>query len=113
MRYFRAAALGILLFVVISCVLAPLFAPAGYETQYRDSPSMAPSHRFLLGTDELGRDRFSRLLYGGRVSLVLASTAALISVFLAALIGGVSGYVGGWTEKAAMTLTDLDRKSVV
>ena len=107
MRYIRAAALAVLLFVFVACLLAELFAPAGYETQYRDSPSVAPSHRFLLGTDELGRDRFSRLVYGGRVSLVLAPTAALISVLLAALIGGVSGYIGGWTEKAAMTMTDL------
>src|SRR5207302_8422056 len=93
--------------VFIGCLLAELFAPNGYATQYRDSPSVAPSHRFLLGTDELGRDRFSRLVYGGRVSLVLAPTAALISVFLAALIGGVSGYVGVWVERSAMTLTDL------
>lgn len=107
MRYARAAALAILLFIGISCLFAELFAPAGYETQYRDSPNATPSHRFLLGTDELGRDRFSRLIYGGRVSLVLAPTAALISVFLAALIGGLSGYVGGWVEKSAMTVTDL------
>lgn len=107
MRYARAAALAVLLFICVMCLFAELFAPAGYETQYRDSPNVAPSHRFLLGTDELGRDRFSRMLYGGRVSLVLAPTAALISVLLAALIGGVSGYVGGWLEKSAMTLTDL------
>jgi len=107
MRYARAGALAVLLFICISCLFAGLIAPAGYETQYRDSPDVAPSHRFLLGTDELGRDRFSRLLYGGRVSLILAPTAALISVLLAAFIGGVSGYVGGWLEKFAMTLTDL------
>jgi peptide/nickel transport system permease protein len=107
MRYARAAALAILLFIGISCLFAELFAPAGYETQYRDSPNATPSHRFLLGTDELGRDRFSRLIYGGRVSLVLAPTAALISVCLAALIGGLSGYVGGWVERSAMTVTDL------
>ena len=107
MRTARAAALAVLLFVSLSCLFAGLFAPAGYQTQYRDSPNVAPSHRFLLGTDELGRDRFSRLIYGGRVSLVLAPTAALISVLLAALIGGVSGYLGGWVEKSAMTVTDL------
>src|SRR5579872_646995 len=107
MRYARAAALAILLFIGISCLFAELFAPAGYETQYRDSPNATPSHRFLLGTDELGRDRFSRLIYGGRVSLVLAPTAALISVFMAVLIGGLSGYIGGWWQKPAMTVTDL------
>ncbi len=107
MRYARAAALAVLLFICVSCLFAELFAPAGYATQYRDSPDLAPSHRFILGTDELGRDRFSRLLYGGRVSLILAPTASVISVLLAALIGGVSGYVGGWLEKSAMTLTDL------
>lgn len=107
MKYARATALAVLLFIYVSCLFAGLFAPSGYATQYRDSPDVAPSHRFILGTDELGRDRFSRLLYGGRVSLILAPTAAVISVILAALIGGVSGYVGGWLEKSAMTLTDL------
>ena len=107
MKYARIAALTLMMSIVVVCLFAEIFAPSDYSQQFRDSPSVAPSHRFLLGTDELGRDRFSRLLYGGRVSLVLAPIAALISMFFAALVGGLSGYVGGWMERAAMAVTDL------
>ena len=61
----------------------------------------------MLGTDELGRDRFSRALYGTRVSLLMAPAAALLSTLLATLVGGVAGYLGGGWERAAMAATDL------
>jgi ABC-type dipeptide/oligopeptide/nickel transport system permease subunit len=60
-----------------------------------------------LGTDDLGRDRFSRLLYGTRVSLLLAPAAALLSSLLAAVIGGAAGFAGGWLETSVMAATDL------
>ena len=54
-------------------------APAGYAKQFRDAPDAPPSHQHLLGTDEVGRDRFARVLYGTRISLLLAPAAALVS----------------------------------
>jgi ABC-type dipeptide/oligopeptide/nickel transport system permease subunit len=76
--------------------------------QFREEvPGAPPSAQHLLGTDALGRDRFSRMLYGTRVSLMLAPTAALLSTILAALIGGVAGYAAGRWERMAMTATDL------
>ena len=66
---------------------APWLAPCDYARQYRDEPNAEPSRRFLLGTDELGRDRLSRLLYGSRTSLLLAPAAAAASVVVAALAG--------------------------
>src|ERR1700692_2109302 len=82
-------------------------APAGYAQQFREAPGAPPSHQHLLGTDEVGRDRFSRVLYGTRISLLLAPAAALVSTALAALIGGLAGYLGGIWLRLVRGFTDL------
>ena len=82
-------------------------AQHSYAEQFRDSISAPPSAQFWLGTDELGRDRFARLLYGTRVSLLLAPAAALLSTLLAALIGGAAGYLGGRWERLVTAGVDL------
>ena len=69
----------ILTAVIATALLANFIAPASYAHQFRDLPDAAPSSQHLLGTDELGRDRLARLLYGTRVSLMLAPAAALLS----------------------------------
>jgi peptide/nickel transport system permease protein len=107
MKRARQVAILVLVLVWVAALAAPWIAPADYATQFRDVPNAAPTHQHWLGTDELGRDRFSRLLYGTRVSLLLAPTAALIATLLAALIGGFAGYVGGRTQRLAMAATDL------
>jgi ABC-type dipeptide/oligopeptide/nickel transport system permease subunit len=107
MKWVRVAAIMFLVVVSTACLLAEVFAPAHYAHQFRDVPDAAPSRQHLLGTDDLGRDRFSRLLYGTRVSLLLAPTAALLSSLLAALIGGTAGFMGGWVERVVMAATDL------
>lgn len=106
MKWARIAAIGFLLAVSSACLIADFIAPS-YAHQFRDAPDAAPSRQHLLGTDDLGRDRFSRLLHGTRVSLILAPAAALLSSFLAALIGGAAGYMGGWLERSIMAATDL------
>src|SRR5271166_1490911 len=93
--------------LMAACLCAQFLAPAHYATQFRESPNAAPSKRFWLGTDDLGRDRFSRLLYGGRVSLLLAPAAALLSTLLAACIGGLAGSLGGRFERLALAAPDL------
>src|SRR5579863_6502750 len=93
-------AAAVLLLIFSAALLAPLVAPNSYQEQFREAAGAPPSHHFLLGTDDLGRDRFSRLLYGSRVSLLLAPAAALLSTLLAALVGGTAGYAGGRWEKA-------------
>jgi peptide/nickel transport system permease protein len=107
MKGARIFAIAFLLALLLTCLLAPRLAPASYAHQFRDSPEAAPSRQHLLGTDDLGRDRFSRVLYGTRVSLLLAPAAALLSSLLAALIGGVAGFAGGWAERCVMAGTDL------
>src|SRR5579862_6555636 len=107
MKWARLIAIGLLVLVAAACLLANFLAPASYAHQFRDLPNTPPSHQHFLGTDDLGRDRFSRVLYGTRVSLLLAPAAALLTSLLAGLIGGFAGFVGGWTERNVMAATDL------
>ena len=107
MRYARYVAVAVLLAVAAISLAAGYLAPANYATQFRESPNAAPSRTHWLGTDQLGRDRLARLLYGTRLSLLLAPAAALLSTLLAALIGGIAGYRGGAWQQLAMAATDL------
>ena len=106
MKWARIFGIGFLLMVTLACLLAPFVAPS-YAHQFRDEPDAAPSNQHLLGTDDLGRDRFARVLYGTRVSLLLAPAAALLSSLLAVLIGGAAGFLGGWVERLVKAATDL------
>jgi len=103
----RWIAVVALLLVIAVSVLASMLAPAGYAKQYRDAADAGPSRQHWLGTDDLGRDRFARVLYGTRISLLLAPAAALLSTLIAALVGGLAGYLGGFWARSAMALTDL------
>jgi ABC-type dipeptide/oligopeptide/nickel transport system permease subunit len=86
---------------------AGIVAPYSYTHQFRDLPNAAPSAMHPLGTDTLGRDLLSRLLYGTRVSLLLAPAAALLSTLIAGVLGGVAGLLGGWWERFILAITDL------
>ena len=79
MNLWRKLACVILVVVVCASVAANWLAPAGYARQYREATDSAPSHAHWLGTDEIGRDRFARVLYGTRISLLLAPAAAVLS----------------------------------
>jgi ABC-type dipeptide/oligopeptide/nickel transport system permease subunit len=100
-------AAGLLFVLVVVCAAADLIAPANYATQFRDEVNAPPSAHHWLGTDAIGRDRFSRVLFGTRISLLLAPAAALISTLLAALIGGVAGLLGGIPQRVVTAGIDL------
>jgi peptide/nickel transport system permease protein len=85
----RWTAVMMLSSMLLAGVFAGWLAPHNYADQIREFPNAAPSKRFPLGTDDLGRDRFSRLMYGTRVSLLLAPAAALMSIAIAVVIGGL------------------------
>ena len=102
--------------VISAVVLCAIFAvglfagtvsPYPYAKQFRERPNAAPSSTHLLGTDSLGRDLFARLIYGTRVSLLLAPAAALVAALLAGILGGFAGLVNGWCEKSILAATDL------
>ena len=107
MKTVRSIAMTVLIIIIAAAALADWVAPAPYARQFRDAPNARPSRQFPLGTDELGRDRLSRMLFGSRVSLLLAPAAALLSTFLAALIGASAGYLGGRWDRLAMRSIDL------
>jgi peptide/nickel transport system permease protein len=107
MNYLRPAAIAVILVVVVSSLAAHVLAPHDYAAEFRDHPNEPPSRAFLLGTDDLGRDRFSRLLYATRVSVLFAPATALIATAIAAIMGFLAGYRGGWLDTAASILIDL------
>ncbi|MFY9676394.1 MAG: ABC transporter permease [Terriglobales bacterium] len=107
MKVARVLACVIIIAVCALSFGANWLAPGGYSKQFRDTTDAPPSRAHLLGTDEVGRDRFARVLYGTRISLLLAPAAALVSTALAALVGGLAGYLGGVWLKLASGATDL------
>jgi len=102
--------------VICAAVLCAIFgvglfastvSPYSYARQFRERPNAAPSASHLLGTDSLRRDLFARLVYGTRVSLLLAPAAALLATLIAGVFGGLAGLVGGWCEKLVLAAADL------
>ncbi|HEY1338565.1 MAG TPA: ABC transporter permease [Bryobacteraceae bacterium] len=98
--------------LVLSVVLLAALCPwaltrAPYDRQFRETPNAPVSRQFPLGTDDLGRDRLARLLYGTRVSLLAAPAAALLSTVLAAIAGGLAGFLGGWFDRVCSVVVDL------
>ena len=97
----------VLLLMVAMCALAPLLAPYEYTEQDLSSTFASPNGDYLLGTDSLGRDQLSRLLYGGRVSLAVGFGVAIVGGAFGTLVGTVAGYVGGWFDGLLMRVTDF------
>src|SRR3954449_714296 len=107
MRVLRRLSLAFLAVIAALSLMAGVVAPHDYAMQFRDRPNVAPSREFPLGTDDLGRDRFSRLLAGSRISLLCAPAAAFVATAVAAAVGVAAGYFGGWVDEAATALIDL------
>jgi ABC-type dipeptide/oligopeptide/nickel transport system permease subunit len=103
----RWIAIALLTIVFVAALSANFLAPAPYAKQFRTDIDHPPSLQYPLGTDELGRDRLSRLLYGMRISLLLAPAAALLTTALAAIIGGAAAYAGGIWERVTKIGIDL------
>jgi peptide/nickel transport system permease protein len=96
-----------LLLVGAAGLLAPLLATHLPHEQSLMSRLAPPSAEHWLGTDELGRDEYSRLLYGARISLFISFVGTAGGVLAGALIGLISGYFGGWTDTVSMRLIDV------
>lgn len=101
------AGLSIVLTMSVLALLAPWIAPFDPASLNLDQILMPPSAEHLLGTDELGRDVLSRLLYGARVSLWVGFVAVGISTAIGIVLGLASGYFGGWTDELIMRGVDV------
>lgn len=97
----------VLLLMLAACIAAPLLAPYSYTEQDLSSTFTGPNGTYWLGTDSLGRDQLSRLLYGGRVSLAVGFGVAVVSGAFGTLMGTVAGYAGGWFDAVLMRFTDF------
>lgn len=101
---------SMVLLVIILAILAPFITPypkhAGAYTEYKKA-FLPPSMKHWFGTDEVGRDVFTRVIFGYRVSLLLAGVVLGISVPFGVFLGLVAGYFGGWIETIIMRVTDV------
>jgi peptide/nickel transport system permease protein len=97
----------VMLIFLLAALLAPLLAPFGPLDQSIQDGLKPPATAHLFGTDKLGRDIFSRILYGARISLFVGVSVVLISGTLGTLLGVLAGYVGGWADEALMRVTDI------
>ena len=100
------ASLGVFTLIALCAVFADWVAPYGATEQNLDRILAPPGRDFLLGTDTLGRDTLSRILYGGRISLLVGVSVALISGVVGTAVGLVAGYCRGWVDSALMRFTD-------
>jgi peptide/nickel transport system permease protein len=97
----------ILLFIILFSFIGPLLSPYRNETTHLADAMKEPSLKHLLGTDEVGRDLFTRLMYAGRISLSVGIVAVLIEVLIGSILGAVSGFYGGIVDGIIMRIVDV------
>jgi ABC-type dipeptide/oligopeptide/nickel transport system permease subunit len=105
----RLAVVGLILVLATFGVgaFAPWLAPHSYSKQNLDAVEQPPSWTYPLGTDELGRDQLSRLIWGARTAVIVAPTVTLLWIGLGVLMGALAGYLGGRAETVIMRLADI------
>ncbi len=97
----------VLIVIIVVAIIAPILAPYGYEVMDKKHPFAGSSKEHLLGTDRLGRDILSRLLYGSRYSLAMGFIATIISAFFGIILGAIAGYYGGRIDNLIMRFLDI------
>lgn len=99
-----------LVFIAIVCTLAalaPYVTRYSFEEQNIDQRLLGPTWQYFMGTDSLGRDLYSRIIYGARASMSVGIVTALVSVIVGAVYGAISGYFGGWIDSLLMRIVDI------
>ena len=99
--------LFVIIIIILVAALAPVIAPYPYDEQDYNKSFNPPSRENLLGTDKLGRDVLSRLIYGASQSLQLGVVATAIASVIGIIIGAIAGYYGGWTDNLIMRFFDI------
>lgn len=97
----------IVLFFILLAIFAPLIAPEGINDQKLPKRLLAPSSEFWFGTDDFGRDIFSRVVYGARISLWVGFLAVMGSIVVGCFLGVVAGYYGKWVDTVISRFFDI------
>ena len=102
-------AIGLVIFLVamLAAIFAPVLATADPLTQERSELLQGPSSQHFFGTDNFGRDLYSRIIYGARISLIVAFLSIGIGTVTGLLLGIVSGYIGGWVDTLIQRATEV------
>ncbi len=103
------AVLGALIIIIVGlmCILAPILAPYDYDAQDVTRKFTEPNNEFFFGTDNLGRDVFSRLLYGGRISLMVGFVSASVAATIGVCLGSIAAFYGNKTDNIIMRILDV------
>jgi len=106
-HHLAMASLVVLLLIALASALAPALAPYSPNQPDLSAVLAPPGGHHLMGTDNVGVDLFSEVLYGGRISLMIGLLSALVAVGLGSLVGSVAGYYRGWVDAVLMRVTDV------
>lgn len=100
---------GLYMIIIISllAILGPCFSAYSYSDQTLQNANQAPSSEYWFGTDNLGRDLLTRILYGARISLSIGIVASLLNLTIGVIYGGISGYFGGRVDSIMMRIVDI------
>jgi peptide/nickel transport system permease protein len=101
------AGLALIAILAVIAVSAPLIAPADPLKQVLSTRLKPPSAEHWLGTDQLGRDVLSRMIYGARISLLIGTVVVGLAASIGTFVGMVAGYVGGWLDESLMRVTEV------
>ena len=109
LRRHKLAMASLVLFALVSlaCAAAPLLTPYEFDAIDLTRIRQSPSATHWMGTDDLGRDLFTRILYGGRISILIGLISAVIGTVVGALVGAVAGFYGGRVDSVLMRATDV------
>lgn len=99
--------LGIIVVMIILAIVGPMFSSYTYAEQDLMAANQGPSSAHWFGTDTLGRDLYTRVMYGARISLTIGFVAALINLVIGVIYGGVSGFFGGKVDRVMMGIVDI------
>lgn len=101
------AGLVIVIFMVVVALITPLIAPYSYDAQNLDLGATPPSAAHWLGTDALGRDQLTRIMYGSRISLMVGFIATAVALLIGVIYGTVAGFLGGRVDAVLMRIVDV------
>ncbi|MDD3730463.1 MAG: ABC transporter permease [Endomicrobiaceae bacterium] len=104
---FAVLGISIIALLILAAFFAPVISPYGQSEQNLYQRLLPPSSEHFFGTDDLGRDVFSRMIYGSRISLAVGFISVFIILFIGTSLGIISGYFGGKTDSVIMRFTDI------